>query len=83
MLNIYLVIINAMALVLMLADKLNARKKRWRVPESVLLGMVLLGGSVGALAGMYLCRHKTRKKKFSVGIPVILALQVLLYILLK
>ena len=73
----YLLLINAAAFALMLADKQKAKKHRWRIPESTLLTFALLGGSFGALAGMYLVRHKTRHLKFTVGIPVILALQII------
>lgn len=78
MLFIYLLIINAIAFVLMLVDKYKARKKLWRIPESVLMSSAILGGSIGALIGMYLVRHKTKHLKFAVGIPVILSLQILL-----
>ena len=77
MLIYYLLLINAVAFILMLADKLKARKNLWRIPEAVLMGAALLGGSVGALAGMYLCRHKTLHLKFTLGIPVILAVQII------
>lgn len=80
MLYIYLLIINALACILMLADKIKAVRGRWRIPEAVLLGCAILGGSIGVLLGMYLFRHKTRKPKFFVGIPVILVLQILLYV---
>ena len=72
-----LLIINAAAFLLMLADKHRARKKLWRVPENIFLLFALLGGSVGILAGMYAFRHKTRKPKFYIGVPVILAAQIL------
>ena len=78
---LYLVLINALAFGLMLADKHRARKKKWRIPESVLMISALLGGSLGALIGMYTARHKTRHPKFTVGIPLILALQLLAGIL--
>ena len=58
-LSIYLSLINALALLLMLADKQRAKKHRWRIPESVLLASAALGGSLGALLGMWLFRHKT------------------------
>lgn len=80
LLILYLLIINAAAFLLMLADKHKARKKLWRVPEATLLGAAAIGGSIGALMGMYLVRHKTRHLKFTVGIPVILALQIILLI---
>ena len=76
-LSAYLLIINAAAFLLMLADKHRARKKLWRIPENIFLLFALLGGSVGILAGMYAFRHKTRKPKFYIGVPVILAAQIL------
>ena len=71
----YLLIINAAAFVLMLADKRRAKKKLWRIPEATLLGFALLGGSIGCLAGMYTARHKTKHLKFTLGVPAILAVQ--------
>ena len=73
---VYLLIVNALGFVLMLADKRKARKKKWRIPESTLMLVALIGGSVGCLSGMYLFRHKTRHPKFTVVVPLILALQV-------
>lgn len=78
----YLVLINAAAFVLMLADKLKARKGAWRIPEATLMGMAFLGGSVGAIAGMYAFRHKTRHKKFTVGLRLILAAQAAVILLI-
>lgn len=77
----YLLIINAAAWLLMLADKRRAVKKRWRIRESTLMGCAALGGSIGALAGMYTFRHKTKHLKFTLGIPLILAAQILLLLL--
>lgn len=57
---LFYVVISVIALLLYAADKRKAKKKRWRTPESVLLGVGLLGGCVGALLGMNLFRHKTR-----------------------
>ena len=74
---IYLLIINAIGFLIMLADKQRARKKRWRIPEATLMGTAVIGGSLGCLIGMYAVRHKTRHLKFTVGIPLILALQVI------
>lgn len=78
LLLVYLLIINAAAFALMLADKWKAKKNRWRIPEATLMGVAALGGSIGALAGMYLVRHKTQHPKFTLGIPAILAVQVAL-----
>ena len=72
---IYLILINAAACLLMHKDKRNAQQHRFRVPEAVLLSMALLGGSFGAVCGMVLFRHKTRKPIFSVGLPLIFFLQ--------
>ena len=77
---IYLLIINAAAMLVMLADKLAARKNLWRIPERTLLALAILGGSVGALLAMYDFRHKNLHLKFSLGLPVILALQIALVI---
>ena len=71
----YLVAINAAALLLMAVDKRRAKRRQWRVPEAVLFGAALLGGSAGAWAGMYLFHHKTRHWYFVVGMPLILAAQ--------
>lgn len=73
---IYLLIVNALSFLLMLIDKQKARKKKWRVPEATLMGFAAIGGSIGALMGMYTFRHKTLHKKFTIGIPLILVLQV-------
>ena len=76
LLLIYLILINAAGFLLMLADKYKAKKHLWRIPEATLMLSAAMGGSVGALLGMYTFRHKTRHPKFTVGIPVILVLQI-------
>lgn len=68
----YLILINAASLLLMLQDKKNAMRKGPRVPEIILLGSAMLGGSIGAVLGMFFFRHKTRKPLFSIGLPLIL-----------
>ena len=77
---LYLLLINAGAFVLMLADKQKARKNRWRISERTLIGSALLGGSLGALLGMYTFRHKTKHLKFTLGVPAILIAQIALAI---
>ena len=72
---IYLLIVNAIAFLLMRIDKQKAKKKKWRIPEATLMGFAAMGGSIGALMGMYTFRHKTLHKKFSIGIPAILIAQ--------
>ena len=74
---LYLLIVNAIAFTLMLADKRMAQKNLWRIPEATLLMSAAIGGSIGSLAGMYTFRHKTKHLKFTLGIPAILLLQVI------
>lgn len=78
---IYLLTINAAALLAMLIDKRKAQKNLWRIPEATLLTMAAIGGSLGAYAGMQLFRHKTKHLKFSLGIPVLLAIHVIVLVL--
>lgn len=73
---IYLVIINALSMLLMLIDKQKAKKKRYRIPERVLLGVSAIGGSLGGLIGMRMFRHKTKHPQFFIGIPVMLVLHI-------
>ena len=75
---LYLLIINAIGFVLMLVDKLKAKKNLWRIPEATLMTTAAMGGSIGALAGMYTFRHKTKHLKFTLGIPLILIVQIAL-----
>ena len=75
---IYLAAVNVIAFVVYGADKRRAKKERRRVPEKTLFLLALIGGSVGAWAGMYTFRHKTRHWYFVWGIPAILAAQVAL-----
>ena len=78
LLILYLLIMNAAGAVSMLMDKRKAKKKLWRIPETTLLGIAALGGSVGSLIGMYVFCHKTRHIKFTLGIPAILIAQLIL-----
>ncbi len=73
---IYLAVITVVTFLVYGIDKWKAQHKRWRIPESVLLGLAAIGGSVGAWLGMKVWRHKTQHKKFKYGVPAILAAQV-------
>ncbi|MBQ3530069.1 MAG: DUF1294 domain-containing protein [Oscillospiraceae bacterium] len=73
----YLLLINAVGFAIMLYDKYLAKNNLWRIPEKTLFGIAAFGGSVGCLLGMYTARHKTRHKSFTLGIPAILAIQLL------
>ena len=79
---IWLVLINLTAFALFGIDKKRAKKKQWRIPEKTLFLSAILGGSIGALLGMQLFRHKTKHWYFRYGIPFILLLQAALMVFL-
>ena len=79
---IYLAAINFISFVIMGVDKYKARKRAWRIPESTLFVLALIGGSIGSIAGMHLFHHKTRHWYFLYGMPAILIVQVLIVIAL-
>ncbi len=78
----YLLIINLISFISMWSDKQKAKKKAWRIPEATLFLLAIVGGSIGSIAGMYTFRHKTKHMNFVILMPVILAIQVLLVVLL-
>ena len=78
----YLIVVNAAAFLLMLIDKIKAKKKMWRIPERVLLGVSAIGGSLGGFLGMQVFRHKTKHLQFAIGIPVMLVVHIMLLVLL-
>ena len=75
---LYLVVINVVAFVVYGVDKYKAKHGRWRIPEATLLGLAVIGGSIGAWLGMRVWHHKTMHKKFQYGIPLILIAQIAL-----
>ena len=76
MLILYYILINLIGLSAMVIDKIRAMERRFRIPESVLLILALLGGSLGCIAGMIKKKKKKRKPKFRYGLPLILILQI-------
>ena len=74
----YLIAVNAASFILMIVDKYKAKIKLWRIPEATLMGVAAIGGSLGALIGMYTVRHKTKHPKFTVGIPLLLIIHILI-----
>ncbi|MDR1588599.1 MAG: DUF1294 domain-containing protein [Oscillospiraceae bacterium] len=78
---LYFAVISLLAVILTFYDKRAARKDAWRVKERTLLAVSVLGGSVAMLLSMVAVRHKTRRKKFMVGIPLIITAQVLIILL--
>ena len=77
---IYFIVINLIAFLAMLIDKKKAEHSRWRIKESTLLILALIGGSIGEIVGMYVFHHKTQKPRFFIGVPVIIVLQILMII---
>lgn len=82
---IYLLCINVIGFLAMGIDKLKAQKGWWRIPEATLMTMCLLGGGIGTIAGMYIFRHKTKKMKFTIGMPTILIAEIVavIYVVVK
>ena len=82
---IYLLAINAITFSVYGIDKLKAKRTKWRIPETTLLLLTVIGGSIGAWLGMKAWHHKTLHKKFRFGVPAILVAQIAIavYVLTK
>ena len=80
---IYLAAINLIAFLAMYIDKKRAKWGKWRIKESTLFLLVLLGGSIGGIAGMYTFRHKTKKPRFVIGFPAILIIEIICAIMIS
>lgn len=82
---IYLLAINAITFAVYGIDKLKAKRTKWRIPETTLLLLTVIGGSIGAWLGMKAWHHKTLLKKFRFGVPAILVAQIAIavYVLTK
>ena len=78
----YLAAISLLAVIFTIHDKRAARRHKWRVRESTLLLVAALGGSAAMLMTMLLIRHKTKHAKFMVGLPVIIAIQIAVLIII-
>ena len=72
---IYLAVINVVTFFMYGVDKWKAKKSKWRIREAALLGLAVLGGSIGAWLGMKVWHHKTLHKKFRYGVPAIIIVQ--------
>ena len=77
---IYLAVINVVTFFMYGIDKWKAKRTKWRIRETSLLGLAVLGGSVGAWLGMKVWHHKTLHKKFKYGVPLILIAQIALFL---
>ena len=80
---IYLIVINILGFLVMGLDKHKAKMADRRIPENTLFMLTILGGGVGTIAGMYVFHHKTKKMKFKVGMPLILILEILIFVYFK
>lgn len=80
---IYLLLINLIAFLAMYIDKKRAKWGKWRIKESTLFTLVLLGGGIGGIAGMYTFRHKTKKPGFVIGFPAILIIEIISIIMIS
>lgn len=77
--EIYLLVVNTIAFILFGWDKRCARRQLYRVPEKILLLIAAAGGTVGSLVGMYFWHHKTKHRQFTIGIPALMLVQILLF----
>ena len=77
--NIYLLIINIISFLLMGIDKLQAIRKKYRISEASFLFISFIGGSLGTLLGMLTFKHKTKKLKFIILVPIFLIISIFLY----
>ena len=77
---LYLLVVNVVTFLMMGYDKHEAKKGNWRISEKTLFTLVVLGGSIGGIIGMFTFRHKTKKWYFRFGFPIILILQILVVI---
>lgn len=75
---VFLLVVNVLTFFAFGVDKWKAKHHKWRIPEATLLGLAVVGGSIGAWLGMKVWHHKTKHKKFQYGIPFILMAQVAL-----
>ena len=75
---IYLAVINVVTFFMYGVDKWKAKRAKWRIREAALLGLAVLGGSIGAWLGMKVWHHKTLHKKFKFGVPAIIIVQIAL-----
>ena len=79
----YLIIINIVTFLVYGIDKWKAKQGSWRISEATLLMLAVIGGTIGALLGMQVWRHKTMHKKFKYGLPLILVAQIAFIYLLQ
>ena len=74
----YLAVINFVTFIVYAVDKYKAIHDKWRISEATLLTFAGIGGSFGALMSMYTFRHKTKKPKFTVSVPAMFMVHVVI-----
>jgi uncharacterized membrane protein YsdA (DUF1294 family) len=81
--DMYYLLINLITLIIWGFDKFRAKFQQWRVPEKTLYGLIMLGGGIGALAGIIAFRHKTRKPQFKIAaiVSIVVHLFIFFYLL--
>lgn len=79
----YLLVLSLVLFYMMGSDKHRAKKGAWRIPEKTLFLSAILGGSIGAIAGMYTFHHKTKHWYFVIGMPAILIVQIALIVWIR
>lgn len=77
----YIILINIVTFIAYLADKIFAIKGMWRIPEKTLLGLAAIGGSLGAIFGIWGVRHKTKHRNFTIGVPVMFVIHLIILVL--
>ena len=80
---LYLLMINIIGFGMMWSDKRRAKWGKWRIPEQTLFIVTAIGGGIGTIAGMYTFRHKTKKLKFTIGLPALVILEIVAIIYIK
>ena len=75
----YFLFVNLLGIFVMYSDKKKSRKGKWRTPENTLFTIAVAYGALGIFMGMRLFRHKTKHKKFVIGIPLILVVEVFIF----
>lgn len=79
---VYYIVLNILGLASMASDKIRMMERRFRIPESVLLIIALIGGAAGSTAGMYIFRHKKKRPLFAYGLPFLVFAHIFLWVLL-
>lgn len=78
----YVAIANLLGFASMGIDKYRAQNHKWRISEAMLFFFAIIGGSIGSIVGMHFFRHKTKHKAFTIGLPIILLIQIVVTVYL-